>query len=189
MFIGREPGCELRLDNLNVSRRHARICWEKGRFMVEDLGSSNGTLVNAQPIEKKELAPEDEIVIGKFIIRMLVPTATPAPQATMMMSATADRKLYLVGEDSSVAIIDEVSVGKAEGVDVRVKGFGIKPIHARLKNNGDGTVRLTCIGKAKVVVKGEKVQAAQLTSDQGFSVGRFDFKVLDIPQYADVKSG
>ena len=118
-----------------------------------------------------------------------MPTATPAPQATMMMSASAERKLYLVGEDTSLPILDELSIGKAEGVDVRVRGFGIKPIHVRLKNNGDGSVRLTCIGSAKVAIKGKKVQTAQMTADQGFSVGRASFKVLDIPQYAEIQSG
>jgi pSer/pThr/pTyr-binding forkhead associated (FHA) protein len=44
--IGRQEGCEIRIDNLGVSRNHARLMHDAEGFYVEDLGSSNGTYVN-----------------------------------------------------------------------------------------------------------------------------------------------
>lgn len=184
MFIGREPNCELRLDNLNISRRHARICWTKGRFEVEDLGSSNGTLLNGKPVDRQQLMPQDEVVIGKFSIRLHAPTATPTPQQTMMMQASAGQsELFLVGEETSLPLVDELSLGKVAGVDLRLPGLFTKPIHARLKNNGDGTVRLTCIGKARVQINGNKTDQAMLKPNDTFRVGRTELRLVQIPHH------
>src|SRR5437667_9913615 len=53
VHVGRDPACELALDgaaSTGVSRQHARIDLTPGRATVADAGSSNGTLVNDQPI-------------------------------------------------------------------------------------------------------------------------------------------
>ena len=47
--IGRDGICEVVLDDLKASRQHARIQLdEKGEYVIEDLGSKNGTLINGQ---------------------------------------------------------------------------------------------------------------------------------------------
>lgn len=67
--IGRDPGCELMLDNLGVSRRHAQLREVAGRFVVEDLNSTNGVYVNGHQITAAaEVNSGDEIKIGKFLL-------------------------------------------------------------------------------------------------------------------------
>lgn len=69
--IGREPTLSLPLDDTQVSRRHARIAETNGRAVVEDLGSTNGTFVNDQPIHSpRELQPGDRIRLGLTVIEM-----------------------------------------------------------------------------------------------------------------------
>ena len=63
---GRHPQSDIFLDDVTVSRRHAEIRREDGRFFVKDLGSLNGTYVNLQRVEEAELADGDEVQIGKF---------------------------------------------------------------------------------------------------------------------------
>ena len=63
---GRYPESDIFLDDVTVSRRHAEIRREDGRFFVKDLGSLNGTYVNLQRVEEAELADGDEVQIGKF---------------------------------------------------------------------------------------------------------------------------
>jgi pSer/pThr/pTyr-binding forkhead associated (FHA) protein len=69
--IGREPGVPLQLDDRQVSRRHARVTPEDGRAWVEDLGSSNGTFVNDQPIHMpREVVPGDRIRLGLTVLQL-----------------------------------------------------------------------------------------------------------------------
>jgi diguanylate cyclase (GGDEF)-like protein len=65
LVIGRDVDAQVRLVDLNVSRRHARLAAEGSRVFIEDLGSSNGTLVNKQPFTSRvELQDGDTISIG-----------------------------------------------------------------------------------------------------------------------------
>ena len=64
IVIGRAKDTDFQLDDPNVSRRHAAIYWENGRVMVEDLDSTNGTLVNGYPILNTPLKQADVVYIG-----------------------------------------------------------------------------------------------------------------------------
>lgn len=64
--IGRDPGSDIFLNDITVSRRHARIEVEAKSVTLSDVGSLNGTYVNGQRIESVVLAPGDEVQIGKF---------------------------------------------------------------------------------------------------------------------------
>ena len=65
--IGRSPDCEIFLDDVTVSRRHAVISNESGdEIRIEDLGSLNGTFLNRKRIENGILTDGDELQIGKY---------------------------------------------------------------------------------------------------------------------------
>jgi pSer/pThr/pTyr-binding forkhead associated (FHA) protein len=64
--VGRSPDCDIFLDDVTVSRRHAVISEQDGRFVIEDLGSLNGTFLNRHRIEQSPLSDDDELQIGKY---------------------------------------------------------------------------------------------------------------------------
>jgi FHA domain/zinc-ribbon domain len=64
--IGRSPDCEIFLDDVTVSRNHAILVQENGKFRVEDQGSLNGTFVNRKRIDTAPLVEGDEVQIGKY---------------------------------------------------------------------------------------------------------------------------
>jgi hypothetical protein len=64
--IGRSPDCDIFLDDVTVSRRHAVLVREDGRFSIEDQGSLNGTFVNRARIDRAALEDGDEVQIGKY---------------------------------------------------------------------------------------------------------------------------
>jgi pSer/pThr/pTyr-binding forkhead associated (FHA) protein len=63
---GRYPESDIFLDDVTVSRRHAEIRRDEGRFLIKDVGSLNGTYVNLQRVDEAQLADGDELQIGKF---------------------------------------------------------------------------------------------------------------------------
>ena len=64
VIIGRSRDVDFRIDNPDVSRRHAAIFWSEGGIVVKDLGSTNGTMVNGYPVESTTVRPTDTIRIG-----------------------------------------------------------------------------------------------------------------------------
>ena len=71
-LIGRSPDCAVFLDDVTVSRRHAEITSNDGRFSIRDLGSLNGTFVNRRRIESTEIEDDDELQIGKYRLTFLM---------------------------------------------------------------------------------------------------------------------
>jgi pSer/pThr/pTyr-binding forkhead associated (FHA) protein len=69
--IGRSPQSDLFLDDVTVSRHHARIVIEPEAYVIEDLNSLNGTYVNRKRIEHHQLFDGDELQIGKFKLDFL----------------------------------------------------------------------------------------------------------------------
>ena len=64
--IGRELNNDICLDDITVSRSHAVIIRDDDGFTVKDLGSLNGTYINAVAARERLLTDGDEIQIGKF---------------------------------------------------------------------------------------------------------------------------
>jgi len=69
IVIGRQKGCDLRMKNNTLSRKHARLTWSDGSFYVEDLGSSNGTFYHRKKVEKVEIEDGETIYFGTFQVR------------------------------------------------------------------------------------------------------------------------
>jgi hypothetical protein len=70
-LIGRSPECDVFLDDVTVSRKHAVLVREGDRYSLEDLGSLNGTFLNRRRIEKAEVEDGDELQIGKYRLTFL----------------------------------------------------------------------------------------------------------------------
>jgi predicted component of type VI protein secretion system len=95
--IGREPSLALHLDqDTQVSRRHARISVQGGQIVAEDLGSTNGTYVNDQPISSpRALSPGDKVRVGLTVLELRTKQQVAArPSAVQVRPA-----LTAVGND------------------------------------------------------------------------------------------
>ena len=69
--IGRKPQNDIQIENLAVSSEHACVVTILNDSFLEDLGSTNGTLVNGAPIKKHILQNSDLIEIGKYKLRFV----------------------------------------------------------------------------------------------------------------------
>jgi hypothetical protein len=70
-MIGRSPECDVFLDDVTVSRRHAVVLRTEEGFSIEDQGSLNGTFLNRRRIESAPLEDGDEVQIGKYRLTFL----------------------------------------------------------------------------------------------------------------------
>jgi hypothetical protein len=70
LTIGRASACELVVGDDTVSRRHAELRAEDGRWLLRDLGSSNGTWVNGRRVVEAEVRPGDVVQLGAYELRL-----------------------------------------------------------------------------------------------------------------------
>ena len=69
VVVGRSSGCDITVDDPNVSRRHAEIRQEDGGYWIVDLGSTNGVTLNGERVDRARLTPEDVILLGTTEVR------------------------------------------------------------------------------------------------------------------------
>ena len=62
--VGRDPGADFILDDVVASRRHFRIVPDGGTWIIEDMGSTNGTYVNDARVKRARLRDGDVIRVG-----------------------------------------------------------------------------------------------------------------------------
>jgi pSer/pThr/pTyr-binding forkhead associated (FHA) protein len=73
LVIGRGRGADTVLAEATISRAHAAIGFEEGEFFVQDLRSTNGTMVNGAKVERQPLKNGDEVRMGRLVIEVTLP--------------------------------------------------------------------------------------------------------------------
>jgi pSer/pThr/pTyr-binding forkhead associated (FHA) protein len=73
VVVGRGRGADVVLAEPTISRAHAAIGCEKASFFVQDLGSTNGTLLNGARCQRAALESGDEIRMGRLQLRVKLP--------------------------------------------------------------------------------------------------------------------
>jgi len=77
LLIGRDEGADIRVDEPLVSRAHARIERRGESYFVLDLGSTNLTRVNGEPVRERELRDGDELRFARARCRFVAASADP----------------------------------------------------------------------------------------------------------------
>jgi hypothetical protein len=73
ILIGREPACDVMLEDLTVSGQHARLAYHHSQWWVEDLQSRNGTFLNREPVTSQVvLTNGDELQVGQIIVHLVI---------------------------------------------------------------------------------------------------------------------
>ena len=106
--IGRKAHNDIQIDNLAVSGEHALIVTILNDSFLEDLGSTNGTLVNGNPIKKHILQNNDVVEIGKYKLKYM--TESPTGQTSVA--------------DFEKTMVLRAPVGKANQAALAAGAFG-----------------------------------------------------------------
>jgi FHA domain len=182
--IGRSPDNDLPVDNLAVSNHHAKVYYEAGRMVVEDLASLNGTFVNDLRVERATLHDGDNIHIGKHRIKVDASGDAPVPWDSGRKAAAPriDETMVLDTKERRQMLQQAAAMGESmqfAGTRMKVPTLVILNGHTDQKEYVL-TNKLTVIGKsamATVRLKGwfKPQMAAQINQrDDGFYLGPGD---------------
>lgn len=70
LLIGRSSACDIVMTDRTVSRRHARLIRRDGKWILQDLASTNGSHLNGRRVGRCELRPGDELYLGETHLRV-----------------------------------------------------------------------------------------------------------------------
>lgn len=136
--VGRADGCHIRLTDRNVSREHALLRKSAQTYVLEDLDSFNGTLVNGLRVtEPVPLVGGDIIQIADYAM-LFEDEATPVPpnpERAETRNARVDRLVVISGDETGNEYpLDsvEVRVGREEGSHVTLDDGTVSRRHCRL---------------------------------------------------------
>ncbi|MDX9990628.1 MAG: FHA domain-containing protein [Anaerolineales bacterium] len=88
LTIGREASNAVAINDAEVSRKHTQLVFQGGKYIITDLGSTNGTFVNGQRVTGQHVLQPGEIVsLGEQISLLYEVVAQVDPNATMISSA------------------------------------------------------------------------------------------------------
>lgn len=180
LTIGRKMDNDIIIDNMAVSAHHARLTQQGPSYMIEDLQSTNGTLINSKRIVSAALKHGDQIVIGQHTLVFVQPEAeAPAapqgdPDATVVMPTrkpeaappTAKQQTERIGvlrlvegkaDQPEYRLTSPLTyIGKSDTAAIKLRGFFAPDIAALITRRQGGYV-LTAIKEGFPRLNGQAV--------------------------------
>lgn len=204
--IGRTNENDIVLENRGVSRKHALIEFNNNAAVVIDNQSLNGTFVNNRKISEEVLRDEDIITIGKYALIYHSESTSGVDEGanfdgTMVLKTKQQKKLLeddkieremiskyggslLVGEENanfSEFPIDRdvITMGKAKFVHVKVKGWFVSGIQAKIVHENSCYSLVNLGKKSKTKLNGEVVDKAVLKNGDLITIGLSTYKFVE----------
>ena len=193
-LIGRGEDADLPLDNVSVSRKHARLHRRGSMLIVEDLGSDNGVVFRGKKVGSADLSPGDEVAIGKYTLIYPryasqaegIDVRAPRPsnphlqaEQTMMMNSSKNPPAVFefLGQKFKMGGL-VFNIGKSAEAHLKISGFLVAPTHARVMRDPTGTHLLQHVaGLRRVKVNGTAVKTASLKDGDVITIGGASVKV------------
>ncbi|MFQ6079530.1 MAG: FHA domain-containing protein [Thermodesulfobacteriota bacterium] len=170
--IGRVDKNDIKIENLAVSRQHAKIVQDGDRYIMEDLSSLNGTFVNEKRVMKCILRNGDEILVGKHTLVFMDEEEKPIEMRKDIDISLAE-KTVILDTKKQRELISQTGGEKPTitGKPSELRG-GIRIISG---GAGQGEIKLT-----KRLTIGGKGDGADIKL-RGFFVGRISFIISKRP--------
>ena len=130
--VGRDPACDVQIDNIGVSRKHCQFVFVDRHFNIQDLDSANGCIVHGQKVRMAPVKDGDEIKLGKYMLVFHQAPGGGAPPAKE-------------GEGTSLVDVmkgvEEKPAAKGTGFADNMKTFQVdaKLIHEQAAQNAQGS--------------------------------------------------
>lgn len=161
-LIGRDSGLAVAIPLEGVSRQHARIRWNGRSYWLEDLKSTNGTLLNGQRIVRDRLRHLDVITLGKtaevIFVMSAVERGLVRQKGIVRAALVADSPDAIPHEIG----VGEVTLGRSPACNIVAEGGAVSKVHARIERTVDQLVLTDLNSSNGTFVNGAKVMTALL---------------------------
>jgi predicted component of type VI protein secretion system len=121
IIVGRDPYCDIYVDNPGVSRQHLRI--ERagaGEFRVRDLDSANGTFLNNQPVQIAALRDGDAIQLGKYTLNVEIEKERPDLAVPRRPVPASDGATVMLSPSEIRNMVSEAKAAVARPPDLKL---------------------------------------------------------------------
>ncbi|MSR47474.1 MAG: FHA domain-containing protein [Planctomycetes bacterium] len=170
LVIGRVEGADLVLDDKGISRRHCEFERRGDGYVVRDLGSSNGTLVNGDKITERPLVAGDRVRVGG--VTLTYATADADALLRFVAGEHAGRDVPLSGARTTLGRRPENAVAF---VDVKVSG-----VHLEIVREDDGYVLRDLGSTNGTLLDGKRVTTeVALSHGDRVQIGASEFRFVD----------
>ncbi len=173
MRIGRDPTCEIHLDDEAASRAHSEILRRNGKYFLRDLKSTNGTYCNDVRISDIELNAGDRISVGDSVMQVELPVASggiPPKVSFAQDDSTPQVRLSLNLDNASFLEFKDGTVPEQAHKNLaRLHEFcdgieGVLHVPALLQRALDGFFKIFSVGRGLILLMTpEGVPGVQLT--------------------------
>ncbi|MGW0392743.1 FHA domain-containing protein [Streptomyces sp. NPDC003042] len=192
--VGRDPLCEICLDDARVSWHHAILRPEGDHWTVQDEDSTNGTWVDGHRIDEWSVGPGSELRFGSAEDgpRAVLVGRTPPPAAAFRPSGVFEPELSgTFRRPTSIHPLPArtaVRIGRGPGNDLILDDLVVSRRHAELRALADGTYEITDLGSHNgTYLNGAPVERARVTEGDIVGIGHSAFCLVgdQLQEYVD----
>jgi pSer/pThr/pTyr-binding forkhead associated (FHA) protein len=183
MSVGRARDNDIVIENLSVSRNHARIRKESERFILTDLNSANGTFVNGVRVTRVEIVNDDAITIGKHKLHFI--DMAPSDEEIIGEAFGAERTMLVDHAQTGRLVVSkgkqkdqdfkvskyETYIGRASDNDVRLHDWFVSKKHAVVIRQGANFFIKDLGSWRGTMVNGKNVRDCELKEGDEIQLG------------------
>jgi hypothetical protein len=172
--VGRSSDLDMVLVEEMVSRKHAIFRLTDGVLTVEDLGSTNGTFVNGERIEKATLREGDRVLIGTSILRVIAAEgSSPGVQKRSLLENQTIKATRPRGNELPSSAEPPRMSGSLEEIPLP----DLMQLFSTSKKSGVLVLR-TPNGTAKIFLEGGRIRHAEIDTSPGISPLKAAYRML-----------